>query len=50
MPGIADALIVKPDAIWIAALIAPANMPASGYDVIRINPHTLRRTLLIHVN
>jgi hypothetical protein len=50
VPGIADALIVKPDAIWIAAVIAPANMPASGYDVIRINPHTLRRTLLIHVN
>jgi hypothetical protein len=50
VPGIADALIVKPDAIWIAAVIAPPNMPASGYDVIRINPHTLRRTMLIHVN
>jgi len=49
VPGIADALIVKPDAIWIAAVIAPANMPASGYDVIRINPHTLRRTMLIHL-
>ncbi len=50
VPGIADALIVTPDAIWIAAVIAPTNMPASGYDVIRINPLTLRRTLLIHVN
>lgn len=49
VPGIADALIVKPDAIWIASVIAPPNMPASGYDVIRINPHTLRRTLLVHV-
>jgi len=49
VPGIADALIVKADAIWIAAVIAPPNMPASGYDVIRINPHTLRRTLLVHV-
>jgi hypothetical protein len=44
--GIADALIVKPDAIWIAAVIAPPNMPASGYDVIRINPRTLRRKAL----
>jgi hypothetical protein len=50
VPGIADALIVNPDAIWIAAVIAPPNMPASGYDVIRINPHTLRRTMLVHVN
>jgi len=50
LPGIADALIIKPDTIWIAAVIAPPNMPASGYDVIRINPHTLRRTLLIYVN
>lgn len=49
VPGIADALIVKPDAIWIASVIAPPNLPASGYDVIRINPHTLRRTLLVHL-
>jgi len=46
---IADALIVKPEAIWIATVIAPPNQPANGYDVIRINPHTLRRTLLVHV-
>jgi hypothetical protein len=49
VPGIADALIVKPEAIWIATVIAPPNRPANGYDVIRINPHTLRRTLLVHV-
>ena len=49
VPGIADALIVKSDVIWIASVIAPPNMPASAYDVIRINPHTLRRTMLIHV-
>ena len=49
VPGIADALIVKPDAIWIATVIAPPNQPANGYDVICINPHTLRRTLLVHV-
>jgi hypothetical protein len=49
VPGIADALIVKPDAIWIATVIAPPNQPANGYDVIRINPRTLRRALLVHV-
>ncbi|MFL5954350.1 MAG: hypothetical protein ACJ76I_09615 [Gaiellaceae bacterium] len=49
VPGIADALIVKPGAIWIAAVIAPPNRPATDYDVIRINPQTLRRTLLVHV-
>jgi hypothetical protein len=47
--GIADALVVKPDAIWVATVIAPANRPASGYDLIRLDPHTLRRTLLVHV-
>lgn len=49
VPGIADALIVTPDAIWIATVITPPNQPANGYEVIRINPHTLRRTLLIHL-
>jgi hypothetical protein len=50
VPGIAEPLIVKPDAIWIATVIAPPpNRPANGYDVIRINPDTLRRTLLVHV-
>jgi hypothetical protein len=47
--GIADALVVRPDAIWIATVIAPPSRPASGYDVIRLDPRTLRRTLLIHI-
>lgn len=50
VPGIADALIVKPDAIWLATVIAPANRPASGYDIIRLDPRTLRRALLVHVD
>jgi hypothetical protein len=50
VPGIADALIVKPNAIWVATVIAPPNRPASGYDVIRLDPHTLRRTRLVHVD
>jgi hypothetical protein len=41
---------VKPDAIWLATVIAPANRPASGYDIIRLDPRTLRRALLVHVD
>ncbi|MGH6996371.1 MAG: hypothetical protein ACREES_11780, partial [Stellaceae bacterium] len=50
VPGIADALIVKPNAIWIATVIAPPNKPANGYDIIRVNPRTLHQELLIHVD
>lgn len=50
VPGIGDALIVKPNAIWVATVIAPPNRPASGYDVIRLDPNTLHRTLLVHVD
>ena len=50
VPGIADALTINPHAIWIATVIAPPNQPASGYDIIRINPHTLHRDLLIHLD
>ena len=50
VPGIADALIVNQHAIWIATVIAPPNQPANGYDIIRINPRTLHRDLLVHVD
>ncbi len=50
VPGIADAINVKPNAVWVATVIAPAARPATGYDVIRIDPHTLRRTLLIRIS
>jgi hypothetical protein len=49
LPGIADGLVVKPDALWVATVIAPPNQPANGYDIIRLDPNTLRRTLLVHV-
>lgn len=50
VPGIADALVVKANAIWVATVIAPPNRPASGYEIIRLDPQTLRRTLLVHVS
>ena len=49
LPGIADALVVRPHALWAATVIAPPPGPATGFDVIRIDPSTLRRTLLIHL-
>src|SRR5439155_4693704 len=49
VPGIADALVVKPHAVWVATVIAPAARPATGYDVIRLDPRTLHRTLIIHI-
>jgi hypothetical protein len=49
VPGIADALVVKPGDLWVATVIAPAAKPATGYDVIRLDPHTLRQTLRIHI-
>jgi hypothetical protein len=48
--GIADALVVQPHALWVATVIAPPPGPATGFDVIRLDPRTLRRTLVIHVS
>ena len=47
--GSADALVVRPGAIWVATVTGPAGKPASGYEVLRIDPRTLRRGLLIAV-
>jgi len=49
VPGIADAVAVTPNAVWVTTVIAPPNQPASGYDILRLNPKTLRRTLIVHV-
>jgi hypothetical protein len=49
VPGIADAVVAKQNAVWVATVIAPAGKPAVGYDLIRIDPHTLHRTMLIHI-
>lgn len=50
VPGIADAVTVSPNAVWVATVIAPPNRPASGYDILRLDPQTLHRTLLVHVD
>jgi hypothetical protein len=46
LDGIADALVVQPHAVWVATVLAPPGKAATGYDVLRIDPRTLRRTLL----
>jgi len=49
LPGIADALAVQPNALWVATVIAPPPGPATGFDVVRLDPRTLRRTLVVRL-
>jgi hypothetical protein len=42
LPAIADALVVRPGAVWVAT--------AGGeHTLLRLDPRTLRRTLVVHV-
>ena len=50
LPGIADAVAAEPDGIWIAVVVARVGEPATGYDLIRVDSTTLRRTLLARVD
>ena len=45
-----DPQLVEP-ALTLAEfrIIAPAAKPATGYDLIGIDPHTLHRIMLIHI-
>ena len=47
--GIADAVVVRPHGVWVATVIAPPARSATGYEVARFDPSSLRRTLLVHV-
>jgi hypothetical protein len=42
-------VVAKRNAVWVATVIAPAAKPTTGYDLIRIDPHTLHRVMLIHI-
>jgi hypothetical protein len=43
LPGIADAVVVRPHAVWVATV-------APHYEaLLRFDPRTLRRTLLVHI-
>jgi hypothetical protein len=42
LPGIADAIVVRPGALWVATI-------AAGGTLLRLDPRTLHRTLLVHV-
>lgn len=50
IPGSADALIVKPQVIWVATVIVPLSRTAPGYTVIRIDSRTLRTAVLAHLD
>jgi hypothetical protein len=49
LPGIADAVVVRPDAVWVATVLARVGTRAAGYALVRIEPRTLRRTLLVRI-
>jgi hypothetical protein len=50
LPGIADALVVRPHAVWVATVLARDGSRAAGYDLFRLDPRTLRRTLLVRIS
>jgi hypothetical protein len=47
--GIGDAVVARPGAVWVGTVIAPAGRSASGYALSRLDPRTLRRTLLVRL-
>lgn len=47
--GIADALVVRPGGVFVATVVAPPGRSATGYDVFRVDPRTLRRTLVARI-
>ena len=49
LSGIADALVVRPSGVYVATVVAPPGRAATGYDVFRIDPRTLRRALVARV-
>ena len=44
MPGTADAVVVAPNAVWVATVAGHGV-----FRLLRINPRTLKRTLLSQV-
>jgi hypothetical protein len=49
VPGIANAVVIRQDAVWVATVMAPTSAVATGYAALRFDPRTLRRTLLAQV-
>jgi hypothetical protein len=49
VPGIANAVVVRRRAVWVATVLSSAGAVPSGYAVLRFDPRTLRRTLLAQV-
>jgi hypothetical protein len=49
LSGIADAVVVRLGAVWVASVASPAGGTASGESIVRIDARTLRGTLTIRV-
>jgi hypothetical protein len=50
VPGIADAVLVRPDGVWVASVLSPRGGAASGQEIVRHDARTLRPTLTIRVS
>jgi hypothetical protein len=49
LEGVANAIVVRARAVWVGTVLAARGKPAAGYALVRIDPRTLRRTLLVHI-
>jgi hypothetical protein len=49
IPGIADAVAVTPHAVWVATVQASTGRRATDYALVRVDPRTMRRTLIVAV-
>jgi hypothetical protein len=47
--GIGDAVVARPNGVWVATVVAPGGKSATDIAVARFDPRTLRRTLLVHL-
>jgi hypothetical protein len=48
-PGAAQAVVVRPGAVWVASIRAEEGGASDDATITRIDPRTLRRTLVLHV-
>ncbi len=48
-PGAAQAVVVTPGAIWVASIRAEEGGGSNDATITRLDPRTLRRSLVLHV-
>jgi hypothetical protein len=48
-PGIADAVVAEPDAVWVASNVPAAGGSGVDAEITRLDPRTLSRTLVVRI-